>query len=163
MTAVTGSRKKPASKNASICVVSGCLVFCFHNCIHGVCINLSVPPHTPPAKETDWRMAARQWVNTSRRDNQSDVCQMGRARARGGFLGGSSNVVHSLNRKFLPFPTGRGVCSSRHENQQHCLAMFFRTLVPNESTGGGSRSFQQMHCSPKVRSRDAVEFIFLFH
>lgn len=150
MTAVTGSCKKPDSKNASIRVISGCLVFCFHNCIHGVCINLSVPPpHTPPAKGAAWRMAAHQWVNSSRRDNQSDVCQMGRAGARGGFLGGCSNTVHSLNRKLLPFPRGRGVCSPRHGNQQHCLAMFFR-LVPNESTGGSSRSSQQMHLSPKV-------------
>lgn len=75
---------------------------------------------------------------------------MGRARARGTFLGGCSNMVHSLNRKPLLFATGRGACSSRHENQQRCLAMFFRRLVPNDSTGGNSRSFQQMHRSPKV-------------
>lgn len=67
MTAVTGSCKKPASKNASICVISGCLVFCFHNCIHGVCINLSSPHPAPPAEGADWRMAAHQWENTSRK------------------------------------------------------------------------------------------------
>lgn len=149
MTAVTGSCKKPASKNASIHVISGCLVFCFHNCIHGVCINLSIPPHTHlQQKELTGR-----WRHVSGEHQQKRqpvrLCQTGRARARGGFLGGCLNTVHLLNRKLLPFPRGRGVCSPRHENQQHCLAMFFR-LVPNESTGGSSRSSQQMHRSPKV-------------
>lgn len=72
MTAVTGSCKKPASKNASICVISGCLVFCFHNCIHGVCINLFPP--APPARGAAWWMAARQQASISRKRHQSDVC-----------------------------------------------------------------------------------------
>uniref|UniRef100_A0A8C4U068 Mitotic arrest deficient 1 like 1 n=1 Tax=Falco tinnunculus TaxID=100819 RepID=A0A8C4U068_FALTI len=46
---------------------------------------------------------------------------------------------------------GRGACSSRHRNQQCCLAVFFRSLVLNDSTGGSSRSFQQMHRSPEVQ------------
>lgn len=148
MTAVTGSCKKPASKNASICVISGCLVFCFHNCIHGVCINLFPPLHLQQKELTGgWQHISGR--TPAGRDNQSDVCQMGRPRAPGRFLGGCSSMVHSLNTKPLLFPSGRGACSSRHENQQCCLAMFFRRLVPNDSTGGNSRSFQQTRRSPK--------------
>lgn len=149
MTAVTGSCRKPASKNASICVLSGCLVFCFHNCIHGVCINPSPP--APPAKGAGWRMAHISGRTPAGRDNQSDVCQMGRARARGRLLQGCFNTVHSLGSRALLFPAGRAAaCSSRHEDQPRCLATSFGRLAPNDSTGGNSQSFQQTWCSPKV-------------
>jgi len=80
MTAVTGSCKKPASKNVSICVISGCLVFCFRNCIHGVCINLPHALHLQRKELTGgWQPVSGR--TPAGKDNQSDVRQVGRARA----------------------------------------------------------------------------------